>query len=108
MSDSVVVLQRTEQIVRLEIQRRELRDVLKISDDIMREIDDQLHVVAQLKKEWLTRVKGFEQERLALAAREAQQRSAIDEMQQQALEHIVGPHKEVRARVKLVKAKIGR
>ncbi|KAH9601560.1 hypothetical protein LSM04_003904 [Trypanosoma melophagium] len=76
---------RTEHIVRLELQRRHAKGLLRVIDNMMGEVDDQLMYVAQFKKEWLQHRKELEAARQQIIAEEIKQREKREEAYLQAL-----------------------
>ena len=82
-------LQKTERIVRLEIQRRAVKDTIRVFDEIQKDVDEQLHFVAQFKREWLVHMKVLEVSRQELAAREVHGRNAVDSEYRQATENLI-------------------
>ncbi|ORC85378.1 uncharacterized protein TM35_000351220 [Trypanosoma theileri] len=76
---------RTEHIVRLEVQRRHAKGLLRVFDTMIGDLDDQLMYVAQFKKEWLQHRKELEAARQQIIAEELTQREKREEAYLQAL-----------------------
>jgi hypothetical protein len=71
-------MHKTEKIVRLEVQRRSIRDVMKVHDEIIEGLDAQLAYVADFKREWLTHMQRLESERLDLLDVSVKEREALE------------------------------
>lgn len=84
--EAVKHIQKTEKIVRLEIQRRSIRDAIRIHDDMASLVEEQLSYVADFKREWLSHMRRLESERQEWVAKEASARQALDEQWLQGLE----------------------
>lgn len=70
---------RTEQVVRLECERRESKARLKLLDTLTEELDDQLLYVAQFKKEWLEHRRDMEEARQMIVREEETHRAEVEE-----------------------------
>lgn len=79
MIESFRHLQRTEKVVRLEIERRSIRESIRVHDDMMHFVNEQLQYVADFKREWLAHMRGLELERQEEVAREAQSRQVLED-----------------------------
>jgi hypothetical protein len=82
-------IQKTERIVRLEIQRRSVKDALRIYDEIQKDVDEQLHFVAQFKREWLALMKVLEVARQELVGREVAGRNSTEYEYRQQTEALI-------------------
>ena len=71
-------IQKTEKIVRLEVQRRSIRDAMRLHDGMLQELDEQLAYVADFKREWLVHMKSLEFERQELIGRSEHERRAME------------------------------
>lgn len=70
-------LYKTEQVVRLESERREAKARLRLMDAMTDALNDQLLYVAQFKKQWLQHRLRLEEERCALMDAEEEWRAGI-------------------------------
>jgi hypothetical protein len=82
-------LQKTERIVRLEIQRRAVKDTIRIYDEIQKDVDEQLHFVSQFKREWLALMKVLEVSRQEVVAREVYARNSVEAEYRQQTEALI-------------------
>lgn len=71
--------QKTERVVRLEIQRRSVKESIRTHEMMERDIDERLAYIAEFKRGWLARMKDLELERQEVVAREHYQRGLIEE-----------------------------
>jgi hypothetical protein len=82
-------IQKTERIVRLEIQRRAVKDTIRIYDEIQKDVDEQLHFVSQFKREWLALMKVLEVSRQEVVAREVYSRNQVEAEWRQQTESLI-------------------
>ena len=80
---------KTERIVRLELQRRELKEAININEHVLNEIDEQLAFTAQLKKDWLHHMRRLEVDRRQVITEETLARGHIDEEMRNETEQLV-------------------
>ncbi|EAN76860.1 hypothetical protein, conserved [Trypanosoma brucei brucei TREU927] len=80
---------RTERIVRMEVQRRQAKGTLRVIDNMIREIDDQLAYVSQFKKEWLQHQRKCEEVRQEVVKEEIKLRSQFLEEEKEELEKLL-------------------
>jgi hypothetical protein len=71
-------MHKTEKIVRLEVQRRSIRDAIRIHDDMMEDLDAQLAYVNDFKREWLAHMQRLEDARRAMMDASYEERSHIE------------------------------
>lgn len=71
-------MHKTEKIVRLEVQRRSIRDAIRIHDDMIEDLDAQLAYVNDFKREWLAHMQRLEDARRAVMDSSLQERGNID------------------------------
>jgi hypothetical protein len=87
--ESVRHLQRTEKVVRLEIERRSIREAIRTHDEMVQFVEEQLQYVADFKREWLSHMRGLELERQEEISREAYERQRVEEAWTAAVESVV-------------------
>ncbi|EPY29170.1 hypothetical protein STCU_03766 [Strigomonas culicis] len=73
-------LLKTENVVRIEAERREAKARLKLLDVLVEEIDDQLVFVTQFKKLWLQQRVALEDERQKVIDKEEEARQQMEEL----------------------------
>lgn len=71
-------MHKTEKIVRLEVQRRSIRDAIRIHDDMMEDLDAQLAYVNDFKREWLAHMQRLEDARRTMMDVSFLERSKIE------------------------------
>lgn len=74
-----MLVQTNEAVIRLELQRRMLREKMQVNDNMIRDIDEHLVYVVQFKKEWLHHMRLMESERRTVSTEEATGRKRLEE-----------------------------
>eukprot|EP00758_Cryptobia_borreli_P001435 Tbor_TRINITY_DN2240_c0_g1::TRINITY_DN2240_c0_g1_i1::g.2787::m.2787 len=69
----------TERVIRLELQRRSIKENMYINDDVIKDIDEQLAFVAQFKRSWVKQKSIMEAERVAIIDIERSERLRVEE-----------------------------
>lgn len=82
-------LAKTEKLVRIELQRRQVKDVLDINSKLLEELDERLAFVTQLKRDWLHHRRMLEVDRKQIVTHEALERNQIVEEMKAATENLI-------------------
>ncbi|KAG8346968.1 hypothetical protein ERJ75_001747800 [Trypanosoma vivax] len=88
---------RTERIVRLEVQRRHAKGTLRVFDNMIREVDDQLLYVSHFKKEWLQHRRQLEDVRQEIVKSETTARKQLLEEETSAVRSLMDHAKSLKA-----------
>ncbi|KAG5511700.1 hypothetical protein JKF63_07298 [Porcisia hertigi] len=80
---------KTENVVRLECERREAKMRLRLIDAMSDDLDDQLLYVAQFKKEWLQSRRVLEDARQAVVQEEASKREELESEYAKAIKKVL-------------------
>ena len=78
-SENLNAIVNTERVIRLELQRRSIKENMHVNDVLIKDIDTQLASIGEFKKEWLKRHKLLEADRKIIVHREDTGRKQIVE-----------------------------
>lgn len=78
-SQNIGAVINTERVIRLEVQRREIKEHMQVNDVLIKDIDTQLASIAEFKKEWLKRHKLLESDRKVIVLKEDAARKQLVE-----------------------------
>lgn len=85
---SVHQVEKAEEVVRLELQRREAKKRMNLLDAMLSELDQQAIYAAQFKKEWLLQRQALERERQKVSQEELREREAIKEKERRVVRDV--------------------
>lgn len=71
-------MHKTEKIVRLEVQRRSIRDAIRIHDEMVEDLDAQLAYVGDFKREWLLHMQRLEDARRQCMEKSFKERGDVE------------------------------
>lgn len=77
-SEAVKSVNRTQRILRLDLEKKQLREALQINAAMLEELNVELAAVAHMKREWTHRQSQFEVERKVISSKEAKARQDLE------------------------------